>query len=415
MTHTVSAPDSTASDTRIKSFIGSAPLLRMALSDIDLTPLGAQLMDRATHDPDDAHALMDLSMLLQLKGNRELALAMQAQALEMQQLYSVPAAADVAGIRLLALMGPGDLMANTPLECLLEGSDVALDLQYVSPQIGFPEFVPDHNVLFVAVGESDDNQPLLEQINLFIEAWPRPVLNLPDRIAHLSRDGACALLKSAPGVAMPISVRVDRGALQQVGNAQRSLDTILENAYFPIIVRPVGSHAGSGLCKLDDAASITRYLKANQGDDFFVAPFVDYRSQDGLFRKYRIMLIEGRPYLAHLAISEYWMIHYLNAGMADSAVKRAEEASCMANFDEDFARRHAQALREIHQRAGLDYLGIDCGETPSGELLIFEIDTSMVVHAMDPVEVFPYKQPQMHKVVDAFRSMLANAAKRNSP
>jgi hypothetical protein len=30
----------------------------------------------------------------------------------------------------------------------------------------------------------------------------------------------------------------------------------------------------------------------------------------------------------------------------------------------------------------------------------------MTVHAMDPVDLFPYKQPQMRKVFGAFRQML---------
>ena len=82
----------------------------------------------------------------------------------------------------------------------------------------------------------------------------------------------------------------------------------------------------------------------------------------------------------------------------------------MANFDNDFARRHAAAFRAIYERMGLDYLGIDCGETPTGELLIFEVDSNMIVHALDPADLFPYKQPQMHKVFDAFRTMLIDAS-----
>jgi hypothetical protein len=147
-------------------------------------------------------------------------------------------------------------------------------------------------------------------------------------------------------------------------------------------------------------------------DEFYVARFVDYRSADGQFRKYRIILIEGQPYISHMAISSHWMIHYLNAGMADSAEKRAEEAAFMAGFDAGFAQRHAQAFRAIAERTGLDYVGLDCGETPDGELLIFEVDSDMIVHAMDPVDMFPYKQPQMRKLFDAFRQMLGNVAMR---
>jgi hypothetical protein len=102
----------------------------------------------------------------------------------------------------------------------------------------------------------------------------------------------------------------------------------------------------------------------------------------------------------------------LNAGMTESAEKRAEEARFMETFDDDFAVRHAVAFRAIHERLGLDYVGIDCAQTQDGKLLIFEADSDMIVHAMDPVDLFPYKGPQMQKLFGAFREMLGNAVRR---
>ncbi len=84
----------------------------------------------------------------------------------------------------------------------------------------------------------------------------------------------------------------------------------------------------------------------------------------------------------------------------------------MADFERGFAARHQAALAEIHRRVGLDYLGIDCAETVDGRLLIFEVDHAMVVHAMDAVEVFPYKQVPMQRLFAAFRAMLMGAAAR---
>jgi len=403
-----------ANDTGQEPLIGLAKLMRMAFSGVDLAPLGTQLIERAGSDPGaaSANALMDLSTVLQLGGNRELALVIQAQALEMQQIYSPPTAVGQAGIRLLALMGPGDLMANTPLEFLLENSDVALDILYVAPGLPLPQSLPEHDVLFVAIGESGENIPVLEKIESAIKSWPRPVLNMPDRIALLSRDSACALLKSAPGIVMPDTVRIDRHIMEQVGRKELAIAAVLEHGDFPVIVRPVDSHAGKGLAKLDDPAAIADYLRTMPQGEFYAARFVDYRWADGLFRKYRIVLIDGRPFVCHMGISAHWMIHYLNAGMAESPEKRAEEERFMAGFDEGFAHRHAEAFRAIHERMGLDYLGIDCGETPDGSLLIFEVDSNMIIHAIDPVDVFPYKQPQMRKVFAAFREMLVNAMKR---
>jgi len=96
--------------------IGLAALMRMAYSGVDLGPLGAELVARAERNPADANALMDLSTVLQLRGNREIALATQLQALEIQQIYSPPTAAGEAKLKVLAIMAPGDLMSNTPQE-----------------------------------------------------------------------------------------------------------------------------------------------------------------------------------------------------------------------------------------------------------------------------------------------------------
>jgi hypothetical protein len=104
------------------------------------------------------------------------------------------------------------------------------------------------------------------------------------------------------------------------------------------------------------------------------------------------------------------MVHYLNAGMTESADKRAEEARFMAAFDTDFAARHAAAFAQLHARLGLDYLGLDCAETPDGRLLLFEADVAMIVHAMDPEDPFAYKKGPMHKLFGAFEAMLRAVA-----
>ena len=139
----------------------------------------------------------------------------------------------------------------------------------------------------------------------------------------------------------------------------------------------------------------------------------DHRA-DGLYRKARIALIDGRPYICHLAISDCWIVHYQSAGMAESASKRKEEACFMQNFDTDFALRHQNALLAIAERLALDYVVIDCAETPDGHLLIFEIDNAGWVHATDSIERFPYKQAHMKKLFAAFRAMLIKVAKTSA-
>lgn len=391
------------------ALIGVAPLMRRAFLNEDLKPLGAALLARAQNNPGDANAYLDCSTVLQLIGHRDIALSMQHQAIEMQALYSLPCHHAAPRLRLLVIMGPGDLMANTPIEFLLEEADVSVDLLYLTLESAWPEIVPDHDVMMVAMAESDTNQPLLRRVAGLVANWPRPVINLPEHIAVLSRDGVCAALQDLTGVDMPVTVRADRATLRALSVGEIRVAALLPRDDFPLIVRPIGSHAGQNLDKLINQEDLVAYLARVDAERFYVSRFVDYSSADGLFRKYRIVLIEGQPFVCHFAVSSHWMIHYLNAGMNESAEKRAEEEACMAHFDDEFALRHAAALQEIYLAMQLPYLGIDCAETRAGELLIFEIDNAMIVHAMDPEQMYPYKKPAMRKVFTAFRQMLENA------
>ncbi len=386
--------------------IGFAALMRMVFSETDLKPLAIELTERTESNLRDANALMDLSTVLQLSFQREIALQVQMEALKMQRIFSIPAAVQPEKLRLLVIMGACDLLSNTPVECLLENSDVALDMLYVAADLPFPATIPDHDVLFVAISDSDENRPLLLELSHFLRGWPRPILNAPARIALLPRDCTYALLHDIGGVAMPCSVRVHRATLSEIVTQQHPFVEVSQLGGLPIIIRPVGSQAGRGLVKIEQAGQLEEYLQTIPENEFYISPFADYRSTDGLFRKYRIVLIEGRPYICHLAISSNWLIHYLNAGMAESAEKRAEEALFFAGFDSGFALRHASAFQAIYQRMGLDYMGIDCAETAAGELLIFEVDSNMIIHAFDSAELYPYKQTQMQKVFAAFRALL---------
>jgi hypothetical protein len=383
--------------------IGLAALAGWTFAGSDLAPIGSRLIERVMADAQDAAAMMDLSTIMQLAGDRDAGLAWQAHALRVQRLYRrPPARVGRDGIRLLALLAPGDFMANTPLEFLLEDSDVTLDMYYVVPGTPLAQPIPDHDVAFVAVGSTDESAAVLREIEVSVGSWPRPVLNRPERIALLSQDGAGA--GPASGLAVPTSARIGREILDGVGQGAIRIDAVIEGGAFPIIARPAGSLAGEA--KLDDPAAVAAYLRERPEREFSVAPFIDYRGPDGLFRKYRIALIDGRPFACHMAISEQWIVHYHDAGMRESAEKRAEEARFVSDFDEDFGRRHASALRAVADRVGLDYFAIDCAETPDGKLLLLEVGVAMIVHSMDPPQLFPYKAAQMRKVRDAFRAML---------
>jgi hypothetical protein len=349
---------------------------------------------------------MDMSVICQLLGDQKNGLELQAAALARGKFYKSPCATAHPKLKLLALAAPTDIGGNTPLEFLMQGSDVELCTFYVVPGAPVPKTLPPHDIAFVAAPASLSTRESLEAISTHVKGLTCATLNDPEHIVHLERDRLHVRLRDVPGLVMPMTVRVSRAALEAIAQSPSKLFDLLPDGDFPLIIRPVDSHAGRGLSKLDNQSDIVTYLNSRADDDFFLSRFVDYRGVDGLFRKYRIVFVDGRPYACHMAISDQWKIWYLNAEMAMSAEKRSEEQQFMETFDAVFAARHKVAFAELTQKIGLEYFAIDCAETRSGDLLLFEADNAMIVHDMDPPDIFPYKPAQMRRIFDAFVAML---------
>lgn len=388
-----------------ESFLGLAPFLRLSIAGANLQEIAMTLLEMAGRDQDNAHLWMNLSTAFFAIYQRDLGLAMQGQALLLQRSYAIPALRQPARYRLLVLTTAGDLAENTPIDCLLEHADVDLLYYYATADAPLPPEIPAHDGLLVAIADSEGNRPLLSALTPRLAVWPQPVINRPRQIPNTERSNASRILQDVPGLLMPPTRQVSRSSLEAVARNPALIDQVFAGCSFPVILRPVGSQAGRDLAKIDGATAIVDYLARVADAEFYLSRFIDYRGEDSLFRKYRIALIAGQPYPCHMAVSANWMIHYVNAGMYEDAAKRAEEEAFMRGFA-DFAARHREALAGIHARIGLDYVCIDCAQSQDGQLLIFEVDHVMVVHAMDSEALFPYKQLHMGKVRDAFQNFL---------
>ncbi len=379
--------------------IGFARLTTMAFGGADLRPLRDQLLSKVAEGTAGAGEGLDLSLITQLLGNKQVGIAIQAEVLAFHQLYRSPCAVEEPKLRVLALAAAIDMGGNTPIEFLLEGSGIELQTLYVVDGVELPMPLPDHDVAIVIASDSEECRDALRKIEQAMSRWPRPLLNPPHLVRNLDRDKLHGLLDGIKGLDIPATTCLTRAQLSDM------------TAQFPIIIRPRGSHAGVGLARIDDRAGIANYLAGRPESEFFVTRFVDYADDDGLFRKYRIVLVDGKPYACHMAIADRWDIWYLNADMAFSESKRNEEAHFMRSFDNEFAVRHQSALDAMADRIGLDYFTVDCAENKNGELLIFEADNTAVVHNMDSPELYPYKAPQMRKIFDAFAAMLSRRSR----
>ncbi len=357
-----------------------------------------QMVHDAAGDTNLGNIFMRMFYIASALGQNELALDMQTKALEHNCIYrvnSLPA----PKIRLLAMMGAGNMLDNTPLDFLIEHSDIQLDLLYISPEKDLPCSLPNHDVVFIALAESDKNNPTLKKIAEILPLLPQPYINHPENIMNCARHKIAPILQNVPGLLMPQTHRMRRNQLDEFT--------------FPITIRPIDTHAGKGFEKINNSDELNLYLERYiENDEFYISVFIDYISDDKCYRKLRIALIDRKPFICHLAISENWIVHYNSSGMELSEHKRAEEQAVMENFDHDFAVKHHEALFAIADRLNLDYVVIDCAETQNGELLLFEADPRCWVHATDSIEIFPYKPAVMQKAFDAFRFLLLKTMRR---
>jgi hypothetical protein len=389
--------------------LGKAVIVRALYEGRDISATWDALMKRVSENLQDAGAFFDLANILYTMRQPEKAALSQRAAIEITRTFHIRNGAGM-GPTVLVFVVAGDFMANTPIEFLLEESDTNILLYFVDSNTADLSEVPEHDVAFIGIGESAENAEVLEHLQHLLRGWGGPILNnASQRITALSRDAVAETFKDESSILAPFTTRTSRDGLL---SSNADLQRIGGISSWPIIIRPVGTHAGGGLEKISSYAELESYLQGRGEPEFYVAPFIDYSGPDGKFRKQRIAFIDGKAYASHLAVSDHWMVHYLSAGMAKHADRRAEEASWMADFDRSFAARHARAFDALHRRLGLDYFAIDCAELPDGRLLLFEADVAMIVHAMDSENVFPYKKLAMARLFAGFEKALRKRINR---
>ena len=348
-------------------------------------------LERVLHDPvlaTEAHYL--LWEVCQACGDPEAAMAHLAIAVRRNPLRTRPPTEGVTQVRsVLALAVPGDFQANLPLPMLLDASTQLHTLTLTGRTRGLPD-LPAVDCVFIAIAEDERHHEALDQADALAARLGLPTINHGGTIASLSRAGVSRRLAGLTDAVVP-------------AHAARGRDQ-LACAPVPFIVRPLGSHAGRDLTLIRDRAGLDAYLaRPNLGETFTTAPFVDFRGHDGLYRKARIVFVDGEPMPVHLAIHNDWAIWYYNAGMTLSEARQSEEARFLADLTAWAGPRATAALHELAARIGLDYVGLDCAVLPDGRLLVFEVETGMIVHDHDRE---PHKRAAAHAIVAAVNGLI---------
>ena len=263
--------------------------------------------------------------------------------------------------------------------------------------------LPGFDVAFNVIGNPDFlDDEIIRKFDDFQRITGRKFLNNVRSVMKTRRDRAAALFYGIENIIVPWTIRMtDREIL----DLQSSRDFSKHGLSFPLIVRPIGGHGGKDVKLMVSADSFSDY-QIEGAEAFYLINFVDYKSSDGYYRKYRTLFVNGKLYHYHLAISSNWLVHYFSADMLGASFKRSEEKEFLEQPEKVLGKAVIASLQDIAARLDLDYCGIDYAIAPDGRVIVFEANTQISVYPVDP-DQFSYKVKYVNAIFEAVEDMLA--------
>jgi hypothetical protein len=230
----------------------------------------------------------------------------------------------------------------------------------------------------------------------------RPCFNHPASVARTTRHEVAQMLSGIPRLVVPGTIRIEAtnpGEIKEIV-AQAGLA-------YPILVRVAGAHGGLDMVRIEAPADIDQVARLRRdGRALYVTEFSDFRSPDGRYRKARIVVVGEQIFLRHFVIGYDWLLH---------TDKRAEdtereELAMFAAFDSDWVPHLKPVFDEIARRLDLDFFGVDCHLTPTGDVVLFEANSCMYILSNTRPSPNMWDQP-IARIKNAVEDLLAAPTK----
>ncbi len=358
--------------------------------------------------PDDASVLVELGNVLQSSGQAERARACFRRAQQLRPLATWPAATGKADFAVLVLMAPG--AGNTPAAYLLGKANY--DAHFYGLLAGTDpdlDLLRSHcDVVVNMISDVDQGGAILPMAAAVIDRLGKPVINHPARIPATGREAVAQGLAGIAHCRVPRTERFTGARLLSPAAAAP-----LAAFPWPFLVRLAGTHGGDEFEMVAGVAEVAAVVGRNPDADYYVTEFVDYHSADGYFRKYRLIFVGDEILPYHLAIGDRWKIHHFRTDMEHHPWMQREEEAFLRDPGRVFGPLQMAALRAIQAAVGLEFFGIDCSLDHAGDVVVFEVNATMLVHG-DNTDL-PYKEPYVARIKRAFDAMLERGARGRDP
>lgn len=147
---------------------------------------------------------------------------------------------------------------------------------------------------------------------------------------------------------------------------------------YPLILRRDGVHMGQDVVRVDDPAAARAVVDARHeellrgparrlrsGNFDLAIEFVDTRDAEGIYRKWRAIVIGERVIPRHLLLSRDWLVNFGNLVEGPRAV--AEDRAFQRDGVED-----PQLVRRAARMTGADIVALDYGRRRDGSYVFWE-------------------------------------------
>jgi tetratricopeptide (TPR) repeat protein len=359
-------------------------------------------------DPEYAPAHQGLGAVLSDLGDRDGARHHFQKGFRGHAVSTLPYRGTEPPVALLQLISSGG--GNIPTAAFLDDR-IFLTSVIVADYVDPLAALPPHQLIFNAIGDADLCQPALEAAIRLLARTTAPVINDPRAVMQTGRIGNAKQLGAVEGVVTPRTIAIARDILAGPDGAASVASRGFE---FPLLLRSPGYHTGRNFVLVEGAAGLSAAANSLPGGDLLMIEYLDARGRDGNARKYRVMMIGGRIYPLHLAISRQWKVHYFTSDMADRPEHRLEEERFLGDMAAALGGKAIAALERIRDVLGLDYAGVDFALGPGGEVLLFEANATMVISPPSPDERWAYRRAAVDRILEAVVAMIMQTATRAS-
>ncbi len=247
----------------------------------------------------------------------------------------------------------------------------------------------------------------LDRLESIVRLRSLPIVNQVEAVRRSARTALCDVIRAgnADRVRVPLTTRF--------AGTPDGLPRHIESAghRWPVLLRPVGTHGSQGLQKVDNASQLSEVQTIPS--DVLVSDFVDFRSSDGLYRKYRMIWIDGTIFRRHIIAGLEWNVTGMaRVAMAERPETIAVEKEFLASSGDALDERVAQLFRIV----GLDFGVIDFTVSDSDEITIFELNGTFQISGSIPAKHradWVYLEANNSAIVNALAATIARRAGRS--